>query len=97
MTITKLSGIVAALGVLAGSTFAIDGRYVHAEDFKKQVVTIKQDIADLRRSRIEDEIFKIELVAEQKRTQSDKALLERYKNQLKEIDARRPRDDERGN
>jgi hypothetical protein len=95
MTLTKIAGIVGAASVIIGAIFTIDNRYVHADELKKQMLTVKDDIASLRRSRLEDEVFKIELIHPQKRTDADKALLDRYKRQIKEIDASRWREHER--
>ena len=93
--VVKVSGTVAAIGVLFTAYQAVDSRYVHADELKKQMLTVKDDIASLRRSRLEDEVFKIELIHPAKRTDADKALLDRYKRQIKEIDANRWREHER--
>jgi hypothetical protein len=53
---------------------------------------VRESITDLHRARLEDEIYRLELIPEQKRTQQDKALLARYKSQLKEIDSKRRRE-----
>lgn len=88
-SILRIASAVAGVGVILTAIFTVDGRYVHADDFKKQMFVVKDSIIDLHRARIEDEIFKLELVPPAKRTQQDNALLDRYKNQIKEIDSKR--------
>jgi hypothetical protein len=80
--------VVAAFGV---QTYA-DNRYSPKEDTARQVFQVKESIVDLHRARLQDEIFKLELIAPQKRTQADKAMLDRYKSQLQELDSKRERD-----
>ena len=89
--IVKVAGTATAIGALITVYQAVDTRFVHAEDFKSQVFQIKDSINDLRRARLEDEIFKLELIPEKRRTEADKAMLERYRNQIKEIDSKRSR------
>lgn len=91
MSLRGIANAVGAIGVLLGAAFAIDSRYVSAGEFKKEVMIVKDSILDLHRARLEDEIFRLELIPEAKRTQADKALIERYKSQIKEIDSKRGR------
>ncbi len=95
MTIRKAASLIGAATVILAAVFTIDQRYVHAEELKKQMLSVKDEIASLHRTRIEDEMFKIELIPPSKRTDADKAMLDRYKRQLKEIDARLWRTHER--
>lgn len=92
ISVTNLAKLLLALGTIVGAIITIDNRYVHAEDFKSQMTQVRESITDLHRARLEDEIYRLELIPEQKRTQQDRALLERYKNQLKEIDSKRRRE-----
>ena len=89
MKLVSASSIVAGI---VGAAFAIDQRYVSAGEFKQQILTVKSSILDLHRSRLEDEIFRLELIPPAKRTDADKALIERYKSQIKDIDNKRERD-----
>lgn len=92
MSLKTIAGIVGSMSILVGAIFTIDTRYVHADEFKKQMFAVKDSIADLRRARLEDEVFKIELIPQNKRTDADKALLDRYKRQIREIDFRREKE-----
>ncbi len=98
LTLRGAANLVGAVGVIVGAVFAIDQRYVNAGEFKKEIqtvnreiTTVKESIVDLHRARIEDEIFKLELIPEIKRTQGEKAMLDRYRSQIKEIDSKRGR------
>ena len=88
---------ISALAVIITTAFAIDGRYVHADDFNKeqlnQTTQLKQlrveqrlMIDGLRKKQIEDNLFALEF--KEQKTQLDKALIERYKRELDSIDKR---------
>lgn len=81
------------LSMLIGGVFTIDGRYAKADDLNKQQQIIektandtKYAIDNLRKQSIDDKIFEIELIPEDKRSQSDKARLEKYKRESQDID-----------
>ena len=70
---------------LVGAAFAVDERYVH----KGEMYEVKDSIVQNRRDNLADKIFEIELKPEQRRSPADKALLDRYKSQIREIDSKR--------
>lgn len=82
-----------ALVTLASTAIAIDARYARAEEVQKfkaeQNQAIYQtgisqaiSIDKLRKDSLEDKIFEIEAINPAKRTDIDRAKLERYKRQL---------------
>ena len=88
-TLIKASGGVGAIVVIVGATWGViawaDSRYVP----KSEAVLIKESIIQNRRDNLDDKVFEIELKPETKRNSQDKALLERYKSQIMEIDSKR--------
>lgn len=89
MTLRGMANLIGAVGVIIGAAFALDQRYVSAAEFKKEIMVVKDSIIDLHRARLEDEVFRLELIPPNKRTDADKALLERYKRQIIEMDFRK--------
>ena len=89
-----IAGAVASLSTIVGAAFFVDARYAHAE----AVVALIRQARDesryaaeqLRKQLLEDKVFEINLVPEAKRTNTQRALLERYKAQVGEINARWP-------
>lgn len=89
---STVSALTLAIGLFAG-VISIDSRYAKAEDFNKQQQALQQNAKDtafaidqLRKQSIEDKIFEIELLPEDKRSQYDKARLEKYHRDIKTID-----------
>lgn len=90
---TTISWIVGAVISIVSTAFAIDQRYAHAEDVEKfkteqsQAIVVQgqlqtQALDMFRRQMLEDKIFELELIPQNKRTVVDNAKLERYKRQL---------------
>ena len=96
-----LAGVVASVGTIVGTAFMIDARYAHAADIAalrdgqaqlaKQTREETRYAADiLRKQLLEDRIFELTLVSASQRTSTQRALLERYRTQVLEINARWP-------
>lgn len=84
---------VTLLSMLIGGVLAVDSRYAKAGDFEKQqiyldVKTIEMRIAidDLRKQTLVDKVFEIELIPEENRTQVDRARLQKYKQDIRDIE-----------
>ena len=77
-----LAGVIASIAVLAGAfTWAADTRYAQKVD----VVIAVQSSADRQRGlQVEDKIFEINLIPPDKRSDVQRALLDRY---LREAEA----------
>jgi hypothetical protein len=97
--IKAASGIIASLSVILGAVFALDARYVHAGDISEikadqsraiqQLSTDNQvQINSLRKQMLEDKVFEIQLIAPSKRTDVDRARLDKYQRDLEEINTR---------
>jgi predicted acyl esterase len=89
-SIKWIASIVGALSVIIGTAFAVDGRYVHADDFKTYQESqdtnsqkTQNSIYDVRKANLEDKIFELEL--KERRTNNENALLNHYKQQLHDI------------
>lgn len=81
------------VSMLIGTAFTLDSRYAKAEDIANQKQYIEQNsketkfaIDQLRKQSLEDKVFEIELIPENKRSQSEKARLEKYKRDMQNID-----------
>lgn len=88
-----VSVTVGAVVSIISAAFAVDQRYAHAEDVEKfkaeqnRAIVVQgqmqsQALDGLRRQMIEDKVFELELIPQNKRTVVDNAKLERYKRQL---------------
>ena len=87
-----ISGIT-LLSMLIGGAFTIDSRYAKATDFDKQqqlisekTIEMRVAIDDLRKQTLVDKIFELELIDENKRTQADKARLQKYRQDIRDIE-----------
>ncbi len=91
-----LGGTITTLGIIAGAVLSIDSRYVHADDltqFKQEHARGIQQLGsdsqvqvnDLRRQMLEDKIFEIQLIPPNKRTDSDRARLDKYTRDINMI------------
>lgn len=85
--------ILTLLSMLAGGILSLDSRYAKADDLNKQQQSIMQGsmetkyaIDQLRKQSLEDKIFEIELIPEEKKTQSDRARLDKFKRDSQNID-----------
>lgn len=92
-----LASILTLVSMLVGGVLTIDSRYAKASDFEEQQQIIhdsaKQNkiefnysIDQLRKQTLDDKIFEIELIPENKRTAVDKARLEKFKRDAQAID-----------
>lgn len=95
--VIAIAGTITVLGTIVGGVLAIESRYAKAADISdlktQQVqiysnVKIQQDLAvdTLRRQNLEDRLFELRL--KERPTQVDKALIQRYEDQLREIGVR---------
>lgn len=95
--IAALTTVVTFASVTIGGAFAVESRYAKAADVadvKQQQIQIysnmkvQQDIAvdTLRRQSLDDKLFELRL--KEHPSQVDKALIERYKEQLEELNSR---------
>lgn len=91
------------LSMLIGGVLTIDNRYAHADDVNREQQTQRQAIENtakqnridfnysidqLRKQTLEDKVFEILLISEEKRTSVDKARLEKYLRDLQAIDSK---------
>lgn len=89
---TKKKEIIMAIGVCAsvvtlftGIVF-VDDRYVHASDFSQQVQEQSRILKEYRVQNLQDKIFELEFKEQAEiATPLDKALKERYLQQLRQI------------
>lgn len=84
---------VTLLSMLIGGVLAVDSRYAKAGDFEKQNSYIegktnemKYAIDESRKHMLIDKVFEIELIEEEKRTQVDRARLQKYKQDIRDIE-----------
>jgi len=85
---------IATLGIVGFISFAatvisgwlfLDTRYVHAQEFRKYAAQQVVQLNNFQRSLAKNELFKLELIPPEKRSDSDRAMIEMYKRQLIEI------------
>ncbi len=92
-----IAGIIGAAGTIVGAALTIDARYASAADVAEvkqlaaqQLKTIRVEQAintdTLRKQNLEDRLFELRLRS--KPTQLDKAMIERYEDQLRETNER---------
>lgn len=99
--IKSLASLLTILSMLVGTVLTVDSRYAHADAVSKEQQTQRQvieytakqnkvefnySIDQLRKQTLEDKIFEIELIPENKRTPVDKARLEKFKRDSQAID-----------
>jgi hypothetical protein len=95
--VVGIAATVTVLGTIVGGVFAVESRYAKAadiDDVKQQQVQIysnmkiQQDLAvdSLRRQTLEDRLFELRL--KERPSQPERALIERYQDQLRELDTR---------
>ena len=91
-------------GTLVGSYIYIDGRYAHADDLDTKIKQVllpqakliadqtrsqtRLSVDGLRKQLLEDKVFELTLVPPDKRSDAQRALLDRYRTQVQEISAR---------
>lgn len=92
-----MSAIITVFVALAGGIITVEGRYAHADDvrsvkelatFNLNQIRIEQanNVDLLRKQSIEDRLFELRL--KDRPIQAEKAMLERYKDQLNEVNRR---------
>lgn len=95
--IGTMSAIGAAVVALVGGVVAVEGRYAHADEVKAlrevagsnlRTMRIEQSIGldTLRKQSVEDKLFDLRL--KEKPTQVERAMIDRYKEQLIEVNRR---------
>jgi hypothetical protein len=94
-----ITGSIGALSIILGAAFTIDSRYVHAGDLaelkkehsraiQQQTVDNQVSVNELRKQMLEDKIFEIQLIPPQKRSDADRARLDKYTRDLDGISKR---------
>lgn len=93
--LVKTASTVGAIATIIGAGFLVDDRYVHAEDLQKFEARTQSLIKEsnkkqtdtffqYKKQQIEDELFILD--SKKQLTPTERALRERYKNRLSEID-----------
>lgn len=81
----SLASLVSLVMAIATGWLFVDGRYVHAAEFKKYATQQTSQFNAMRKAMTENELFRLELTPVDKRSDADRALIERHKRQLVEI------------
>lgn len=90
------ASLIGAISTIVGAAFFIDGRYAHAGDVaamhQEQIQAInetkmetKRAADQLRKQNLEDKIFEINLKPVAGRSNVDRALLDRYTREVREL------------
>lgn len=82
-TIQWIAGTVVALATIIGLAFSLDSTYVRAADHKKDLNNVQVQILDNRKKFLDDELFKLDFKSN--KSDLDKALVERYRREIREI------------
>ena len=84
--------ILTLVSMLVGGVISVDSRYAKAAEVEAQqqsiVIETKYAVDQLRKQGLEDKIFELELIPEDRRTQTDKALLEKHKRDINSINTK---------
>lgn len=81
-----VAGIIVSIGIIGSAiTWAADQRYMRISAVQ---AAIEKSADESRRDTLEDEIFKITQVPESQRTDIQRALLDRYKRKIDELNAK---------
>ena len=88
-----LLGSTGTIITLVATLFTLDARYAHAADIEKDKQqiqqTIKSEVVNLRKQKLEDKLFELDIKREQAPNQRlspiDAALAARYKRHLDEL------------
>lgn len=95
-TIQWVAGLVTAIATILGAAFFVDSRYAHAQElvqFKSEVaqelhrgsIEMRLQTQELRRQTIEDKLFELDSKDADKLTSTEKAIRQRYRRQLTDI------------
>lgn len=80
------AGLIGSLVILLGAiAWAGDTRYVQKEDFRNE---IRYSADQLRKATLEDKIFDLTRIPENRRTNDQRAQLDRYNRQMNELNSR---------
>jgi hypothetical protein len=94
--LTALSGTVGTLAVIVGAVLAVDARYVKAGEIQEFKVEHTRSISQLgidtqtqinmlRKQQLEDKVFELQLIPPQRRSDVDRARLDKYQRDLEDI------------
>lgn len=94
-----VSGIVASVAIFAGAVLSFDQTYARAADVEQMRVEVTTNIQQarvearysvdqLRKMTLEDKVYELNLVPFAKRTDAQRALLDRYLRQMRELNER---------
>lgn len=79
----SISALVTLVTMLFPAWLYIDSRYAHADDVKEFTKYQQSQYIEFREQLVLDKIFELEI--KPTKTNVDKALLDRYKNELKKL------------
>lgn len=81
--------IIGSIATIYTAVIFIDERFVHAADFAAQVEKQEQVLRDFRAQQLEDKVFELDFkIQSGVDTPLDRALKERYLQQLQRLDRR---------
>jgi len=90
-TVTTITSTLVFLGSIVGGVLFVDDRYAHAGEVQQlraeqsqSVIQMRIETKKIRRAALDDKVFEIEL--KDKKTDTDKALMERAKREMDLID-----------
>lgn len=100
-TLRSVSSVVGSLAAIVGAVLFVDARYAHSDSLaelqKSQIALFKRNRDEmkfagdmLRKQLLEDKVFEMNMVPERKRSDVVRALLDRYRAQIREINLRWP-------
>lgn len=78
-----IASTLGGLAVITSTIIGFDSRYVHAGEFKREVGEVQQQIKNIRKKQLDDELFKLDFKSQ--KTDLDRALIERYKRELLDL------------
>lgn len=76
---------ISASGIIGSIT--LDGRYVHADTYQTDHRETLREIRNVERARIQDELFKLQLIPADKRSTIDNAVIDKYQERLRQLDS----------
>lgn len=93
--IKTLLSIVALISGIVTSVITVDSRYVHADELDDFKIEMNQkfektdkSISNIRRQQLQDKIFELNFLDQSGQARPiDKALLDRYRNELQELES----------
>jgi len=98
-SIKAVVGVLLFCGTIISAALFADDRYAKAVDLRNLADSVKKDSRratdNLRKQMLEDKIFELDLVPEDKRTDVQRAKLNRAISKLREVRGRLNQDDRR--